>query len=217
MRRRHVTCFPGPPRQTPRREAAVTDSTHGMGLVRRVAEEHRRLLIPLLAALAINLLAYIFIVYPMSERVANVEQREQNADRDLAAARREHALASGALTGKARAAAELTTFYNDVLPQGLTGARRLTYLRLAQLARDSNLRLENSRATDSLERDTTLSHLAIRMQLTGTWDDIRGFLYDLDTAPEFVVIDNVELSSAEESDRLALNLALSTYYKAEPQ
>ena len=195
----------------------MTDSTHGMALVRRVAEEHRRLLIPLLAALALNVVAYIGLIYPLSQRVANVAQREQTADLELEAARREHALASGALTGKARAAAELTTFYNDVLPQGLTGARRLTYLRLAQLARESNLRLESSRANDTLARETTLSHLAIQMQLSGTWDDIRGFLYDLDTAPEFVVIDNVELNGGDEAGRLELNLALSTYYKDQPQ
>lgn len=197
--------------------AAVSDSTHGMGLVRRAGEEHRRLLVPLLAALAVNILVYAFGVYPLSQRVANVAQREQAAERELDAARREHAEASGALTGKARAAAELTTFYDDVLPQGLTGARRLTYLRLAQLARQSNLRFESSRANDRLERGSTLSHLSLEMKLAGDWDDIRGFLYDLDTAPEFVVIDNVDLSDAGENGMLSLTLSLSTYYKDEPQ
>jgi Tfp pilus assembly protein PilO len=173
-------------------------------------------MVPLLAALALNVLAYAFI-YPLSQRVANVAQREQAAERELEAARREHAQASGALTGKARASAELTTFYNDVLPQGLTGARRLTYLRLAQLARESNLRLESLRATDALERGSTLSHLTMQMELSGSWEDIRGFLYDLDVAPEFVVIDNVQLAAGEEGGTLGLNLALSTYYKDEAQ
>jgi Tfp pilus assembly protein PilO len=183
-----------------------------MALARRVAQEHRRLLVPLLAALVVNVLVAAFVVYPLSDRVANVAQREQAAERDLAAARREHAQASGAMTGKDRASAELMTFYNEVLPQGLTGARRLTYLRLAQLARESNLRYESSRTTDSLERGSTLSHLVINMQLAGDWDDIRGFLYDLDTAPEFVVIDNVQLSG-DEGGGLTLQLSLSTYYR----
>jgi Tfp pilus assembly protein PilO len=188
-----------------------------MGLVRRVAQEHRRLLVPLLAALAVNVLVYVFVVYPLSDRVANVAQREQAAEAALDAARRDHAQASGALTGKARASAELATFYTDVLPQGLTGARRLTYLRLAQLARQSNLRLESSRTTDELQRGTTLAQLSIQMQLNGSWDDIRGFIYQLETAPEFVVIDNVELSEGEDGGALALTLALSTYYRDAPQ
>jgi Tfp pilus assembly protein PilO len=195
----------------------VTDFPHGMALVRRVAQEHRRVLMPLLTALGINILLYAFAVYPLGQRVANVAQREQAAARELEAARGEHAQASGALTGKDRASAELTTFYNDVLPQGLTGARRLTYLRLAQLARESNLRYESSRTNDSLERGSTLSHLTITMQLAGEWDDIRGFIYDLDTAPEFVVIDNIQLSGAGDSGRLSLDLALSTYYRDEPR
>ena len=191
----------------------MMDSGHGMPLVRRVVQEHRRVVMPLLAALVINVLLYAFVVYPLSDRVANVAQREQTAEAELQAARREHAQASGALTGKAQASAELATFYGDVLPQGLTGARRLTYLRLAQLARDSNLRLESSRAADTLERGSTLSQLAIQMQLWGSWDDIRSFLYQLETAPEFVVIDNVELAEGGEGGELALNLNLSTYYR----
>lgn len=195
----------------------MTDSTHGLGLVRRVAQEHRRLVFPLLGALAVNVLVYALVVYPLSDRVANVAEREQAAEAALDAARREHAQASGALTGKARASAELTTFYSDVLPQGLTGARRLTYLRLSQLARQSDLQLENWRATDTLERNSTLSQLSIQMELTGSWDDIRGFLHQLETAPEFVVIDNVELAEGADGGALALTLALSTYYRDAPQ
>ena len=102
----------------------MSDSAHGMALVRRVAAEHRRLLIPLSIALVVNALAYGLLVYPLSQRVANVAERDQAAEQALAAARREHGQASGALTGKARASAELTTFYSDVLPQNLAGARR---------------------------------------------------------------------------------------------
>jgi Tfp pilus assembly protein PilO len=186
---------------------------HGFSLVRRVAQEHRRLLMPLLVALGVNILVYAFGVYPLGQRVANVAQREQTADRELAAARREHAQAAGALTGKDRASAELATFYNDVLPSGLTGARRLTYLRLAQLARESNLTYESSRTIDTVDRGSSLSHLAISMSLAGEWDDIRGFIYDLDVAPEFVVIDNIQLSGGGDSGRLQLTLELSTYYR----
>jgi Tfp pilus assembly protein PilO len=191
----------------------MSDSTHGMALVRRIAAEHRRLLIPLLVALGINVVVYGAFVYPLSQRVANVEQRDQAAEQALAAARREHAQANGALTGKAQASAELATFYSDVLPQGLTGARRLTYLRLAQLARQSDLELRNSRATPTDPRDSTLMQLNIQMVLSGSWPDIRTFLYQLETAPEFVVIDNVELSEGADGGSLGLTLALSTFYR----
>ena len=82
-----------------------------------------------------------------SQRVANIEQRNQAAALALAQARTEHAQATGTLTGKARASAELATFYRDVLPQDLAGARRLTYLRLARLARASRTSNTSARST----------------------------------------------------------------------
>jgi Tfp pilus assembly protein PilO len=184
-----------------------------MALVRRVAAEHRRLLVPLGLALIVNVALYGVGVYPLSQRVANVAQRDQAAVQELNAARREHAQASGALTGKARASAELATFYSDVLPQSLAGARRLTFLRLAQLARESNLGYERASRTPTVLRGSTLTQLKIDMMLTGTYADFRTFIYQLETAPEFVVIDNVDLAEGGDTGSLNITLALSTYYR----
>ena len=192
----------------------MIDSTHGLPLLRRVATEHRRILLVLALVCAANVLAYALLVYPLAQRVANVEQRDQAAEQALAEARIEHARASGTLTGKARASAELATFYGDVLPQDLAGARRLTFLRLARLARDSNLQYERASYDPAVERSSALTRLQIEMVLTGAYADMREFMYQLETAPEFVVIDNVQL--AEDSNRdgaLMVTLDLSTYYR----
>jgi Tfp pilus assembly protein PilO len=188
------------------------ESTRGTSLVRRIAAEHRRVLLPLALALLVNVIVYVAFVYPLSQRVANIEQREDAAEQTLTAARREHEQASGALTGKARASAELATFYSDVLPQGQTGARRQTYLRLATLARDSNLRLLNWQADPVEVKDSALQQLTITLQLAGAWPDIRDFIYQLEIAPEFVVIDNVQLSEGADGGALSLGMNLSTYY-----
>jgi len=191
----------------------MIDSTHGMALVRRVMAEHRRLVIPLSVALVVNVLAYILIVYPLSQRVANVTQRDLAAEQALAQAKADYGQASGTLTGKARAATALTTFYNDVLPRDLSGARRLTYLRLAQLARESNLKFESGSYTPKDERGSTLTRLEIELVLAGSYADIRTFIHALESSPEFVVIDNVELSEGAEGGNLAVTLQLSTYYR----
>lgn len=191
----------------------MIDSTHGMGLVRRVLAEHRRVVIPLSVALVVNVLAYVLIVYPLSQSVANVTQRDLAAEQSLAEATAEHGQASGTLTGKARASTELTTFYNDVLPRDLSGARRLTYLRLAQLARESNLKFESGTYTPTDERGSTLTRLKIGLVLAGNYADIRTFIHALESSPEFVVIDNVELAEGAEGGNLAVTLELSTYYR----
>jgi len=192
----------------------VIDSTHGLPLLRRAVAEHRRLVIAVAVAFAVNVLVYALVVYPLAQRVANVEQRDLAAEQALTLARMEHAQASGTLTGKARASAELATFYKDVLPQDLSGARRLTYLRLAQLARESNLQYERSSYEPTVEKDSTLTRLQIQMILSGSYADMRDFIYELETAEEFVVIDNVQLAEgSEDNGSLVVTLDLSTYYR----
>ena len=190
----------------------MTGSTHGIPLLRRAAAEHRRILLILGLVCIANVLVYSLLVYPLSEQVANVEQRDQAADLALADARLEHARASGTLTGKARATTELAAFYRDVLPRDLAAARRLTFLRLAQLARDTNLQYERASYEPETEDGSTLTRLQIRMVLLGAYADMRDFMYRLETAQDFVVIDNVQLDEDNAGGSLVVTLDLSTYY-----
>lgn len=184
------------------------------GLLHRAVAENRRLVIGLVVALVVNVVVYAFVVYPLSQRVANIEQRNQAAEQALALARTDHAQALGTLTGKARASTELTTFYRDVLPHDLAGARRLTYLRLARLARQANLEYDRSSYAPVVERDSTLTRLQIQMVLSGTYAEMRDFIYQLETSPEFVVIDNVLLAEGGEgTGSLVVTLDLSTYFR----
>ena len=192
----------------------MIDSTYGIPLLRRAIAERRRLVVGLAVACAANALVYALVVYPLSQRVANIEQRDLAAEQALAKALAEHTQASGTLNGKARAANELATFYRDVLPQDLAGARRLTSLRLARLARNSNLQYERASYEPTVETGSTLTRLQIRMVLSGSYADIRDFIYHLETAPEFVVIDNVQLAEgSDQSGSLVVTLDLSTYYR----
>ena len=40
-------------------------------------------------------------------------------------------------------------------------------------------------------RDSTLERLHVNYSLTGDWDDIRQLIYEIETGPDFIVIDNV--------------------------
>lgn len=195
----------------------MANDLHGDTLAQRMMREHRRLVFPLAAALVVNVVVYIGVVYPLSQRVANIEQRDRTAEEQLLAAQREHMQATGTLTGKDRAAAELATFYKDVLPSDLAGARRLTHLRLAQLARESNLKFLRATFVPVLERNRTLTQLKIEMLLAGSYDDMRAYIHQLETAPEFVVIDNIELGQGADGGPLGVTLHLSTYYRDSAQ
>jgi hypothetical protein len=154
-------------------------------------------------------------VYPLAQRVANVEQRNQAAGQALTAAQADFAQANGTLTGKDRASTELATFYKEVLPPDLSGARRLTQLRLRQLARESDLRFDRDRYEETAVRDSTLRQLKITMVLTGNYEDMRTFIHQLEASPEFVIIDNVELAdeAGEANGAQVVTLEMSTYFR----
>ena len=54
----------------------------------------------------------------------------------------------------------------------------------------------------------------MQCSLEGDWDDIRQLIYEIETGPDFIVIDNVALSEGEGANApLALALEISTYYR----
>ena len=190
----------------------MSDATLG----RRVLREHRRLVLPLSVALVVNILVYAFIVYPLSERVANITERDAMAERALSAARKEHDGATGTLTGKNRAEQELARFYKDVLPRDLTAARRLTHRRVPEIAKRHRVEFYSAMVSPPARaRESTLVQYTTKLELAGRYQDVRRFIHQLEIAPEFVVIDDVSLSEEyDEGGLLELTLQLSTYYQA---
>jgi Tfp pilus assembly protein PilO len=119
------------------------------------------------------------------------------------------------VTGKAQADDELKKFYGDVLPPDLSAARRITYLPISQLAEESNLRVLRGVTDWTPIRESSLARFTQSMVLTGQYSDIRRFIYALETRPEFVVIENVDLSQNEnEASRgITVNLQIATYFR----
>ena len=188
-----------------------------MTLLSRVVREKRTLLIVLGVAAILNLAAYLFVVRPLAARSAGAADRATAAAASLRVAERDRSLAGELVTGKARADEELNAFYEKVLPSDLTAARRMTYSSLPALARRTNVRYETRRfETPDPEKDNRLGRLTIRMVLQGDYGNLRRFIYELERANEFVIIDDVTLTETEENEALTLRLDLSTYYSVKP-
>jgi Tfp pilus assembly protein PilO len=182
--------------------------------LQRIVAEHRRAVYALAGGFVINVLVFAFLVYPLQSDVANVEQRTKAAEAELAAAQSDFGRANGTLTGKDRALKELDTFYSSVLAKDLPGARRLTFARLAQMAAESNLDFERRKYEPVIERGSNLTRLKVNMDLAGNYADIRDFIHEIESSPEFVVIDDVGLTEGvTNSDSLRLTLQLSTYFR----
>ena len=182
---------------------------------RRVFADKRPLIIPVAVAILVNIALYAMVVYRLSKKVSGGEQDAEASAAALDAARRDYAAARATIAGKGQADEELRKFYNDVLPPDISGARRITFLRIEQLARQCNLRLERETSDPRAERDSQLVKFTYTAQLSGEYRNIRRFIHDLETAPEFLVLENVELSQGEsETSGLKVNVQIATYYRA---
>lgn len=183
-------------------------------LAKRIFLEKRALIVPVALGILLNVAAYAFVVRPLAIRAANVADRAATARQTLAAAQREQAAAKALVTGTSRAGEELTTFYDEVLPADQASAQRLTYLSFYHLARKMNVKFLDRRIeVDAPKKDARVGRLKIRTELSGDYENLRQFIYQLESAPEFVIIDDVMLAQNEASKPLTLTIELSSYYR----
>ena len=185
--------------------------------VKRVLAEKRGIVIPLALAILANVLLYALVVFPLGHQVASAQNEAQTAHAELYKARNDAASAKATVAGKQQADAALSKFYKDVLPADQSIARRLTYTRLSQLAKQANVHLASGTNSVKHEKGSTLSKLTTVYTLTGDYRAVRRFIYSLETAPEFIVLENLALSSAndQQNDKgLSVKLDIATYFRS---
>jgi hypothetical protein len=180
----------------------------------RVVADQRRWLLPVGAVLAINLVVLFAVVLPMRRSVETGTEQANASVQALNAAIAELKDAEATRDGQVDASKDLDRFYGEVLPADFAAARRLTQLKLAQMARAHEVRYQRGAATPESLRDSTLERLRTDISLEGDWNDIRQLIYEIETGPDFMVIDNVSLSEGESATApLSLTLEVSTYYQ----
>ena len=188
-----------------------------MTLLKRVVADKRPMVMPLVIALVANVAVYVLAVYPLGNRQAGVQGRADAAAAARLAAEAELANARALVEGKSRAEEELSTFYDKVLPADLSAARRMTYASLPRLARKTDVTfLGRSTELEQRTDDSRLGYLQIRMVLEGDYESIRQFIHELESAQEFIIIDDVTLAQNDPARPLALTLMLSAYYRLGP-
>lgn len=187
-----------------------------MSVYARIAAEKRALLITLALGIIANVLLYVVAVFPLGRQVAGAETEARLQREQLHAARQDFNAARATVTGKQQADAALQKFYKDVLPTDSSVARKLTFTRLSQLARQANVQLESGQNAVKPQKGSALAKLTTTYTLTGDYRNVRKFIYSLETAPEFIVLENVALTSPgeQQSRGLSVKLDIATYFRS---
>jgi Tfp pilus assembly protein PilO len=186
-----------------------------MSLLRRVFVERRRVVLPLVVFLVANLAVLGLIVWPLERSVAGAAAAREQAILSLAAARKLEKDANDQRAGKARADVELRKFYTEILPKDFAAARNLTNFWLAHKAEQSRLTFRAGQYDPEPVRGSNLVRFKGEVTLVGEYADIRRFLYEVETAQEFVIIEKVALSQPNATQggaQLELALSVVTYF-----
>jgi Tfp pilus assembly protein PilO len=185
--------------------------------LRRVVRDKRSAVVPLVVLALANLGVYLLGVAPLRARVAAAEGRAAQVSAEVRAAAAQFEQTRVTVEGRGKATEQLERFYREVLPADQAAARRLTYFDLARLARSAGLRVNQRTQALAEDRDSQLVRLDASMVVEGRYDDLREFIYDIETASDFIVITDVVLTQGEkDSAALLLTLGLSTYFHPKP-
>jgi Tfp pilus assembly protein PilO len=187
-----------------------------MSLWRRIVSERRIIVIPLLTALAINLIVIAAVVVPLSRSVVGDESRAQDVKLALASANRMARVANDTKVSQSQADVELKKFYAEVLPTTLGDARALLYVELAKLASEAGVQHQSGVFEQEEVEDSHLVRYHTDVALTGEYAGIRRFLYHLETSERFFVVESVKLGQSGQrqgsTGSLEVVLRVATYY-----
>jgi hypothetical protein len=191
-----------------------------MSLWRRVFAERRGVVLPLLLFLGANLAVLALVVLPLRQSVVRAEADAMDARAALAAAMQADQQARTARTSTDNAGVELGTFYTEILPASLHEADDLFFW-LESRARLHGVQFRGDVSAYDEVRESRLWRVSNQAGLTGQYADILQFLYDVETAPEFVIIERVQLAQAGSGEpgaggELELVLDVATYFLGAP-
>jgi Tfp pilus assembly protein PilO len=187
-----------------------------VNLWRRIYVERRPIALPLVVILLANLAVLALVVLPLRRSVSSYQEGAVDAKAKLADAMLEQRRSQNARASKERADQELKKFYANVLPTSYSNAISLADFWLLRIAGESGVTIKNTQHDTEDVRDSQLERVKGRVTLIGEYANIRRFLYDVETAQEFVIIQKVELAQNTQAQggngSLEVTLDIATYY-----
>ena len=164
-------------------------------------------LLMLIAVVAVDLGFYLFRTAPARTRADELTGRIETLRESLRQKEGEYRYYLSFETGRA----DLEKF-KELLP------RRAAYINVVRwvdrMAREDGMK-STSFGTErkEVEKQGDLIQLNFTMPVSGTYPNVRKFIYDVETSALFLNIDNLGLSANTDSGVISLRIGLSTYVR----
>jgi len=188
-----------------------------VSLWRRILTERRSVIVPLAVLLAANVVVLMAVVLPLRRSVSGAEDRRNAAYAHLNAAKAELAEIERTASAKRQAANDLQVFYEQHLPPSSSIARNEVAFWPERTATALGLQYTSIETTQPTPvRDSRLTRVASRFTLRGEYLNIRKFLYAVEAAEQFLIVDKISLAQAgsqqTNSSVLEFEITIATYY-----
>jgi Tfp pilus assembly protein PilO len=174
----------------------------------------RRLLPVVVIAAGLNLLVLVAFTVPRSWRLSRVASRAGRLREEVA---RERALttAQRMLVDTAQGTArDLERFYRDLVERREESLLP-TLEEIETMARQPGLAAGKRGYTREAIKDTPLTRVAIKLPLEGSYQNLVGFLEEVERGKRFLTVDKIALSPNRDDrgSRAKLQVELSAFFK----
>lgn len=177
--------------------------------------EKRVLLIVLAVLLAVNTIFFFTYRVQYQNRLTALDERKKEAEAQLTQARSQRLAAQGRVAAYRQIERDIRVVYDS---HWSTEEQRLTRL-IAEVKHLAEVSGMPSRATSytktEREKKTVVGAETVGIVFTvkGSYDQVRRLINLLELSDQFVIVDQVALSSADEKGMLTLTLQLKTLFR----
>ena len=150
---------------------------------------------------------YFLRAIPAAKKVHSLEERLVELDRKTISDNEQYRLYSSFDSG----IKQLVQF-KAMLPE------RGEYIRIIEkvyrLAKEDGMKSDSFGTAAKEVKEGNLIQVDFSMPIAGNYRDVRKFIYDIETSPLFLNIDNLSLSSGKDGGEITLTIALTTYMRS---
>ena len=177
-----------------------------------IRQNGRRIITALLLLLALNVLAYAFLVRPKIRDYTMLEEQSLPRRKALAERKAEVEAREGYLRALEQAQVDLKTLRGDVLSTRPVRMVQVNQM-LALMAEQYKIQLETVQYENTQLEDEGIERYAMVVPLIGGYANLRRFIQAIEDSDEFLVIERVAIDRARDGGvMLQLNITLATYF-----
>jgi hypothetical protein len=188
-----------------------------MSLWRRILVERRSVVLPLALLIAVNLVVLIAVVLPLRQSVAGADTARRTSTTDFNMARRDLMDAQRTAESRKQATEGLQKFNEQVLSSNYQTARNAVLFWSKDTAMALGLVPVSIDTSAPIEvRDSRLMQVSSQFTLRGSYAAIRKFLFTVEAAEQFLVVDRIKVAQPGvqqgNSQSLEFEVTITSFY-----